>query len=417
MATPTTTIDLLPEVVTITGTQHVIIQESGVTKKGKVDALVGYVNDNLDIALTAEEISALANAGIAGVTVQSQLTDLINKTTTAKNAADASTAAINAHVADTTDAHTAAAIAAAADSALVGTTVQSQLTGIGDMFESGALVGPPGPAGADGATGAQGAPGIQGAQGPQGNPGDTGPAGPAGPTGPVGAASTVPGPAGATGATGSTGPAGPKGDTGATGPAGPAGPQGPAGSGMDQAAADARYLQLTGGTITGPTSIEDSLSTYDINALGTVIAPNIDATGGPSYFKQIQLSDAAPSNVAHATRKDYVDAQVATKARKRRMVVEQAASTTSYNVNAANEEQLLVFTAPTAITVTVLTNSSQPGCSIDLAQIGDGKITVVGTSGVTIIATPSATLRAKGSVATLIQMQTQNVWLLTGDLA
>jgi len=113
--------------------------------------------------------------------------------------------------------------------------------------------------------------------------------GPPGPQGPPGADSTVPGPQGPAGPTGATGPQGPQGNPGATGPQGPigntgpqgptgaTGSQGPAGPGVaaggtagqvlskidatdystqwtspfTQALADARYLQFSGGTLTG----------------------------------------------------------------------------------------------------------------------------------------------------------------------
>jgi len=82
MATPTTTIDALPPASSVNGTQLVIIQEAGVTKKASVDSIATYLEDHLSIPLTAAEISALANPNIAGTTVQSQLTDIIAKLST-----------------------------------------------------------------------------------------------------------------------------------------------------------------------------------------------------------------------------------------------------------------------------------------------------------------------------------------------
>lgn len=118
--------------------------------------------------------------------------------------------------------------------------------------DNGAWQGPAGPQGPAGATGATGAQGTTGAQGPAG-------------------------PTGATGSTGSTGPQGPVGATGPAGPQGLVGPQGIAGAGVavggatgqvltklsatdynanwqtpfSKASADALYLPLVGGTLTG----------------------------------------------------------------------------------------------------------------------------------------------------------------------
>lgn len=79
MATPTTTIDALPAVTSVTGTQFVIVQETGVTKKASVDDLSTYFSGSLVIPLTAAEISALANPDVAGLDVQAQLTDIISR--------------------------------------------------------------------------------------------------------------------------------------------------------------------------------------------------------------------------------------------------------------------------------------------------------------------------------------------------
>ena len=134
---------------------------------------------------------------------------------------------------------------------------------------------------------------VAGGTGPEGDPG------PPGPPGPTGADSTVPGPPGPEGDPGPPGPAGPQGEpgisgetilisdtppptpppdslwwdsdggtlyilyndgnstqwVGVSGPAGPQGPQGEPGTGggggLDQATADARYVNITGDTLTG----------------------------------------------------------------------------------------------------------------------------------------------------------------------
>lgn len=87
----------------------------------------------------------------------------------------------------------------------------------------------------------------QGVQGPQGIQGEVGPAGPQGPQGETGAQ----------GPQGVQGEVGPQGEIGPQGPAGPTGPQGPKGDpgdGMTQEEADARYLKLAGGELSGDIS-------------------------------------------------------------------------------------------------------------------------------------------------------------------
>lgn len=90
------------------------------------------------------------------------------------------------------------------------------------------VAGPPGAAGQDGQDGLVGPAGPQGDPGPIGLTGAQGPSGGIGPSGPQG----NPGPQGQTGPAGQQGPQGlpgPTGNTGNTGAQGPVGPQGPAG--------------------------------------------------------------------------------------------------------------------------------------------------------------------------------------------
>lgn len=87
------------------------------------------------------------------------------------------------------------------------------------------VAGPPGPAGQDGADGLVGPAGPQGDQGPPGLTGAQGPSGGVGPSGPQG----NPGPQGQAGPAGQQGPQGIEGPVGNTGPAGPQGNVGPVG--------------------------------------------------------------------------------------------------------------------------------------------------------------------------------------------
>jgi len=203
--------------------------------------------------------------------------------------------------------------------------------------------------------------GVQGEQGP------TGPA----VTGPQGAASTVTGPAGptgpsVTGPTGAastiTGPAGPTGPS-VTGPAGPAstvtGPAGPTGS-----------LGPTGPSVTGPTG-----------AASTVAGP----TGAVGGF------DAAQ---------------------------EVAFKTADYTLAVADAGRLLAWTTgPATLTVPAYSSVAIPtGTHVDIARLTSQTVTVTGAAGVTVNATPGASLRAQYSAGTVIHYQ-GDTWLVVGDLS
>jgi len=193
-------------------------------------------------------------------------------------------------------------------------------TGPQGAFGPEGMTGPTGPTGPTGFTGATGPTGDVGLAGATGPTGPTGLLGATGPTGATGAHSTTPGPTGPTGATGVTGPSstvqGPTGPAGATGPTGPtgststtpgpSGPSGPTGAagpkgdptavyiqpaepdkvvpppyfplwvdtdddtqlpggggGLDEAAADLRYVNTSGDVMTGPLRVVNSdLSPY-----------------------------------------------------------------------------------------------------------------------------------------------------------
>jgi phage gp45-like len=128
---------------------------------------------------------------------------------------------------------------------------------------------------------------IAGIGGVPGPPGATGPAGPPGPTGP---ASTVPGPQGPKGDKGDTGAAstvaGPQGAQGPQGNVGPQGPQGIPGE-MTQDAADARYVNMTGDTMTG-----DLTLTSPAKIVATAKGHRLGTFGGTSSSLAVVKTDA-----------------------------------------------------------------------------------------------------------------------------
>lgn len=95
---------------------------------------------------------------------------------------------------------------------------------------------------------------------------------------------------------------------------------------------------------------------------------------------------------------------------------------TTYTLQATDAQKLVTFTNTNPITVTVASNATQNlpvGTQIQLAQMGTGQVTFVGASSpnpVTINSDPGLKLRTRYSVATLVQLTT-NQWLLIGDTA
>jgi hypothetical protein len=197
---------------------------------------------------------------------------------------------------------------------------------------------------------------------------------------------------------------------------------------LTQTAADARYLQLTGGTLTG------TLTATSIGASGTVSGNFVQSTLDLIAGRDVQGRDliasrdvistghvyvgVAPTNANDAARKDYVDAQDATKA-PLNLAINALGNTSGYTFGLSDNGKLVTDTAAVAVTMTVPPNSGVPlpvGAQIHVAQLGTGKITVAPGSGVTVSATPSLGFRAQYSMATLIKVAT-DTWLLVGDLA
>ncbi len=88
----------------------------------------------------------------------------------------------------------------------------------------------------------------------------------------------------------------------------------------------------------------------------------------------------------------------------------------SHTVSASDVGKLVIFSSPSAVTVTVDSSTAlTEGQRVDFLAAGVGVVTFVFT-GVTYLSTPSLVLRAQGSGATLVCTGTNDYWL-TGDLA
>jgi len=92
-----------------------------------------------------------------------------------------------------------------------------------------------------------------------------------------------------------------------------------------------------------------------------------------------------------------------------------AQSGTTYTLLNSDAGKLVTLSNISTVTVTVDTATAlSPGQRIDLARLGAGGVTL-SASGVTINASPSLSLRAQYSPATLICISSNN-YLLVGDL-
>jgi hypothetical protein len=93
--------------------------------------------------------------------------------------------------------------------------------------------------------------------------------------------------------------------------------------------------------------------------------------------------------------------------------------TTSYTLTSTDAIKVVTLTSASGVTLTVPTYASAQlpvGTRIGIIQYGAGQVTVAGTSGVTVNATPGLKTRAQYSRAELLQVAT-DTWLLSGDIS
>lgn len=91
----------------------------------------------------------------------------------------------------------------------------------------------------------------------------------------------------------------------------------------------------------------------------------------------------------------------------------------NYELVLTDKNKIIEMNVATTNTVTVPLNTTQAfpnGTQISIVQYGLGKTQIIGPSGLNIIATPGAYLRARYSSATLVKRDT-NEWYLFGDLS
>ena len=93
--------------------------------------------------------------------------------------------------------------------------------------------------------------------------------------------------------------------------------------------------------------------------------------------------------------------------------------TASYTLSALTERDTLVeMGSSSALTLTIPTDATLNfpiGTSIDILQTSTGQVTIAGSSGVTVNATPGLKLRTTWSSATLFK-RAANTWVVYGDL-
>ena len=146
------------------------------------------------------------------------------------------------------------------------------------------------------------------------------------------------------------------------------------------------------GTISA-TSVQAAMQEINTDADSTFLS-QVSASG--SYLTQVSAS------TSYAAKSLTINAQVA-----------------SYTLVIADAGKQVEVSSASGVTLTVPTNAVAAfpiGTTIIIVQTGAGKITVAGSAGVTVNATPGLKMYGQWSTALLLKRAT-DTWLLSGDLS
>jgi len=148
---------------------------------------------------------------------------------------------------------------------------------------------------------------------------------------------------------------------------------------------------ITNSAITAAKIATGAVTTAKIAASITLTTPNIGAAIGASLYATNAVIDHSATNVR----------------------------TANYTLLIGDDGIIVEANSASPITITVPLDSTTNfpiGTKITLIRTNTGTVTIAGTAGVTVNATPGLLLRAQWSAATLLKRAT-NSWLLMGDLS
>ena len=156
------------------------------------------------------------------------------------------------------------------------------------------------------------------------------------------------------------------------------------------------------GTISA-TSVQAGMQEINTDADSTFLS-QVSASG--SYLTQVSASGSyltqVSASTSYAAKSLTINAQVA-----------------SYTLVIADAGKQVEVSSASGVTLTVPTNAVAAfpiGTTIIIVQTGAGQITVAGSAGVTVNATPGLKMYGQWSTALLLKRAT-DTWLLSGDLS
>jgi len=167
-------------------------------------------------------------------------------------------------------------------------------------------------------------------------------------------------------------------------------------SGLVRDASDGKWKLFKGVTDEPTTTINFSQGSMDDLKVGALEATTVTPSSG------VVFTDGTQTKEGVASRTPIIQ------------------KTSSYQLSSLTErDSLIEFSGQSGMTITVPADSTLDfpiGTSIDILQTASGQVTVAGSNGVTVTATPGLKLRTTWSSATLFK-RAANTWVVMGDLS
>ena len=161
-------------------------------------------------------------------------------------------------------------------------------------------------------------------------------------------------------------------------------------------------------------------TSYGAYTLADVYSTGITGAGTDNGSILVELPQSAPDNLYyacqyHSTMKGEINSRAT-----ELLDYGTSSSATSYTLTSANSAKTTEFTAATDVTITIPTDPSNTtwpiGSSIELRQMGAGRLIFSVTSPATIVSTDGYLKTRTQYSSAFLEKRASNAWILTGDI-
>jgi hypothetical protein len=156
--------------------------------------------------------------------------------------------------------------------------------------------------------------------------------------------------------------------------------------------------------------------TSPITNSGTSESPNIGVNQTLVNIAQSQVTGLETA-LSGKTTETYVNTAITSN---NKVTYATASSSTAYTLDAADVYKIKEFTSASAVTITIPDDATDAlfpiGSSVELRQMGDGRLTIQATSPATLTSPDSYTKTRTKYSSAILEKRDSNTWILTGDI-